>query len=98
MRLAGVSPPKEWRTFWGKPGYQVINSTWRDPATGQLFEMQFHTPASFDAMMVTHPIYQVIRLPGQDPAIVADLRAQQDAVFATVPYPPGAERFVRPGG
>jgi hypothetical protein len=60
---AGYEPVK-FKNTWGSPAYQGINSFWRDPQTGHVFEMQFHTQDSFDAKMVTHDLYEQARLPG----------------------------------
>jgi hypothetical protein len=92
-----VLVPKAWKDFWGKPGYQGINSTWRDPASGQLFEVQFHTPASFEVKTITHPVYQRLRLPGLDPALEAELRAQHDAAYETIPRAPRVDLPREPG-
>lgn len=39
----------ERRNSWDKEQYKGINSRWREPASAQLFELQFHTQASLDA-------------------------------------------------
>jgi hypothetical protein len=80
----------KWKNTWTSPGYKGINSFWRDPATGQTFEVQFHTPQSFDAKMVTHDLYEQSRVPGVDQAARNALDAQQNAIFGAVPQPPGA--------
>jgi hypothetical protein len=80
----------KWKNTWGGDGYQGINSFWRDPATGQTFEVQFHTASSFDAKMVTHRLFEEARIPGIDPALRDSLNAQQDSIFGAVPRPPGA--------
>ena len=82
--------PVSWKNTWGKEGYRGINSTWRDPVTGQLFEVQFHTPQSFSAKMVTHELYEKIRLPGTSPEEAARLQREQDEIFGQVPVPAGA--------
>ncbi|MGE5291936.1 MAG: hypothetical protein ACM3ML_33085 [Micromonosporaceae bacterium] len=87
----------KWKPTWDPEGYKGINSFWRDPSTGQVFEVQFHTPASFDAKMTTHDLYDVARLPGTPADKVAELNAQQDAIFRDVPIPPGADKIVPPG-
>ncbi len=79
-----------YRNFWGGEGYQGINSTWRDPATGQMFEVQFHTAHSYGAKTVTHELYDKIRLPGTPPEEAARLAREQNEVFDQVPRPPGA--------
>lgn len=79
---------------WGDEGYRGFNSFWKDPKTGQVFEVQFHTPESFDAKMRTHDLYNEIRLlPEGDPRRV-ELEAQQNAIFDAVPHPAGAETLV----
>ena len=46
---------------WDGEQYKGINSRWREPESGQLFEVQFHTQASLDAKEVTHSAYEQIR-------------------------------------
>lgn len=75
---------------WGSPAYQGINSFWRDPRTGHVFEMQFHTRDSFAAKTDTHSLYEQARLPGVPPEKVRALREQQKQMFDSVPRPPGA--------
>lgn len=77
-----------WKNTWGSEGYQGINSAWRDPETGQVFEVQFHTPESFDAKMTTHDLYELIRLPDTPQDVKALLTQQQGQIFAQVPVPP----------
>jgi hypothetical protein len=92
LRDQGYEPVK-WKPTWGDEGYRGVNSFWRDPATGQVFEVQFHTPESFDAKMRTHDLYDQIRLlPEGDPRRV-ELERQQDEIFDNVPHPPGAENL-----
>ncbi|MEO3751586.1 hypothetical protein [Streptomyces sp. B6B3] len=75
------------KNTWDSPGYKGINSTWCDPVSGQIFEVQFHTPESFAAKMDTHGLYETQRLPGVSPDEVARLQAQQDQIFNDVPVP-----------
>jgi hypothetical protein len=82
--------PVTFRNFWGAEGYQGINSTWRDPVTGQVFEVQFHTAQSFAAKTETHALYDQIRLPGTPRDEVTRLERAQAEVFDQVPLPPGA--------
>lgn len=86
---AGFEPVK-FKNTWGSPAYQGINSFWRDPNTGHVFEMQFHTQESFDAKMVTHDLYEQARLPGVPPERVQELNDQQNQIFGAVPRPQGA--------
>ena len=84
------------KNSFGGPDYQGINTTWHDPATGMNFEVQFHTPASFEAKTVTHELYEEIRLPQTSPERVHDLTIQQQQVFDSVPRPPGASDISLP--
>jgi hypothetical protein len=81
----------KFKNSFGDEGYQGINTTWRDPASGHAFEVQFHTPESFRAKSVTHDLYKVIRRPNTSPATVSELQAQQQVIFGAVPQPPGAQ-------
>ena len=75
---------------WNAEGYKGINSFWRDPRTGHAFEVQFHTQESFDAKMVTHELYEQMRLPGVPESKLVELKAEQNQIFRTVPIPTGA--------
>jgi hypothetical protein len=71
--------------------YKGINVQVQDP-NGQLFELQFHTPASFKAKDEdAHPIYERMRLLEPSSPAWAALDARQMEIFAQVPRPPGAE-------
>lgn len=80
----------KFKNTWGGAGYQGINSFWRDPQTGHVFEMQFHTQESFDAKMVTHELYEEARIPGVSEARIDELEAEQNQIFGAVPRPVGA--------
>ncbi|HTV79012.1 MAG TPA: hypothetical protein VMF03_12180, partial [Steroidobacteraceae bacterium] len=68
--------------------YKGINSRWRDPESGLLFEMQFHTRASFEAKQLTHAAYERLRN-SLTPDIERDeLREFQRKVSAEIPVPP----------
>ncbi|MGH8962197.1 MAG: ATP nucleotide 3'-pyrophosphokinase, partial [Jatrophihabitantaceae bacterium] len=95
---AGIKPVGDVRNAWDQPGYQGINSWWRDPSTGHTFEMQFHTPQSFEAKMVTHDLYEQQRLPGISREQRDALQGQQDQIFDAVPRPPGASGIRTPSG
>jgi hypothetical protein len=95
---AGIKPVGDFRNSWEEPGYQGINSWWRDPATGHTFEVQFHTPESFDAKMETHDLYEQQRLPGVTQEEQDALQQQQDQIFDAVPRPPGASGIRPPTG
>ncbi|MFD9563096.1 ATP nucleotide 3'-pyrophosphokinase [Streptomyces sp. NPDC059994] len=87
----------KWSNTWGRAkGYKAINSAWRAPRSEHLFEVQFHTPASKYAQEATHKLYEEQRLPGTTPERAVELQAQQDAIFAAVPVPAGADRLTAP--
>jgi len=75
---------------WTAEQYKGINSRWREPESGQLFEVQFHTQPSLDAKEETHGAYEQIRTLPDDDAEVGKLHAYQREVTAKIPTPPGA--------
>ncbi|GHK01041.1 hypothetical protein SY2F82_28380 [Streptomyces sp. Y2F8-2] len=79
------------KNTWGNSGYKGINSTWRDPSTGQIFEVQFHTPESFTAKMDTHVLYEKGRLPGISREEFEAIQSAQNDLFDRVPVPHGAD-------
>ncbi|MBT2382165.1 ATP nucleotide 3'-pyrophosphokinase [Streptomyces sp. ISL-11] len=87
----------KWSNTWGrKNGYKGINSGWRGFGSGHPFEVQFHTPSSKWAQEATHKLYEEQRLPGTPKDRVQELQRQQDAIFASVPVPEGAEGLAAP--
>ena len=87
-----------WANTWQREaGYKAVNSAWRAPRSGQLFEVQFHTPASKAAQLETHKLYEEQRLPGTSPQRARELQKQQNAIFAAVPVPAGADKLTAPG-
>jgi hypothetical protein len=75
---------------WDGPEYKGINSQWRDPNNGQLFEVQFHTPASWEAKQETHAAYAKLSDARTPPAERERLEEHQRRITASVPVPPGA--------
>ena len=49
------------KNSWSDDEYKGINSQWIEPATGQRFELQFHTRISFEAKQITHSSYERLR-------------------------------------
>lgn len=78
---------------WSGEEYKGINSQWRDYASGQLFEVQFHTPASWDAKQRMHDSYEKIQNHATTPEERTRLRDYQHEVTASAPIPPGALEF-----
>jgi hypothetical protein len=76
---------------WEDEEYKGINSRWRVPENRQLFEVQFHTEASFAAKQETHSAYERLRAPTTPDEEVHELRAFQREISAKVPIPPGAK-------
>jgi hypothetical protein len=92
--LAGEGYALVWRKpNWSGEEYKGINTQWRDPDTGVLFEVQFHTPASWDAKQRTHDSYEKVGSPATRLEDRTRLRAYQRQVSASVPLPPGALEF-----
>lgn len=89
--------PVKFKNTWGSPAYQGINSFWRDPTTGHIFEMQFHTQDSFNAKMDTHELYEEVRLPGVSEERMQELENQQNQIFNAVPRPHGSSGITLPG-
>jgi hypothetical protein len=75
---------------WTAEQYKGINSRWREPESGQLFEVQFHTQASLDAKEETHWAYEKLRIGVPTPAEQRDLEGFQKRITARIPVPPGA--------
>jgi hypothetical protein len=65
---------------WSGEQYKGINSRWRVPANGQLFEVQFHTEASLEAKETTHPAYEKLRVGVPTPAAQQELENFQKRV------------------
>jgi hypothetical protein len=82
------------RNTWASEQYKGINSWWREQASGQLFEVQFHTQASFDAKQETHGAYERLRTLPEDSGEIRELRTYQREVNAKIPVPPGATDIV----
>jgi hypothetical protein len=78
------------RNWWEHAEYKGINSWWRVPEDNQLFEVQFHTSASYEAKQVTHEAYERLRSLPPDHEDVYQLHAYQREVTAKIPIPPGA--------
>ena len=75
---------------WQDPFYRGVNTRWADPASGQLFEVQFHTPRSLEAKEFTHTAYEMRTDPGVSTDEKLRLAAREREINAAVPVPPGA--------
>ena len=76
---------------WGSDEYKGVNTRWRDPDSGLLFEVQVHTHESLDAKERTHKVYEKLsdaRTPVRE---VESLREYQREVSTRIPLPHGWE-------
>jgi hypothetical protein len=90
-RLKGEGfEPVDRKNSWNNEEYKGVNSRWLVPDSGQLFEVQFHTQASFEAKQQTHTAYELLRSQPANEEEVRQLRAYQREVSSEIPIPPGA--------
>lgn len=81
----------KWRNSWDGQVYRGINSQWRDPRSGYLFELQFHTPTSFYVKdKLTHKLYERSRDARTTEAERRAIDAISSEVVGRIPVPPGA--------
>jgi hypothetical protein len=78
------------RNSWDSDQYKGINTQWHEPETGQRFEVQFHTWASFEAKQLSHAAYERIRNTRTPAAEVDQLEDFQRQVCAKIPIPSGS--------
>ena len=77
------------RNFWASTQYKGINTRW-STSDGQLFEVQVHTPESFEAKELTHGAYERMRNIGPESSERKELYDYQELVSRKIPTPPGA--------
>lgn len=70
--------------------YQGINDTYHNAATNFVFELQYHTPGSFDLKAESHVIYEKFRV-CPDPSEQQRLFEEGVRLAETLPIPPGVE-------
>jgi uncharacterized protein YukE len=75
--------------------YRGINSTWIHARSGTVVEVQFHTPGSNLASVLTHGAYERMRRPDITGAERRQLNQQIADVYARAPQPPGVETLSR---
>jgi hypothetical protein len=82
------------RNCWPAPTWKGISTSWQEAATGQLFEVQFHTPESLAAREATYPAYQRLRDPATPDAERGAIMAALREVYAGEPasHAPAAEK------
>ena len=72
---------------WDGEEYKGVNSHWSDPHSGQNFEIQFHTPESWEAKQQTHETYERIDNPETPVEEVERLRSYQRSVSSSLRLP-----------
>jgi len=90
LRAEGFELTEPLKNTWANEQYKGLNSRWRDSDSGQVFELQFHTRASFEAKQLTHPAYERIRNPETSDDERAELEDFQRQAGEKIPIPPGA--------
>jgi hypothetical protein len=80
------------RNSWQETEYKGINTRWLSPS-GQVFEVQFHTPESYQAKELTHKAYERLRSRATSAAERPLLEAFQREVCALVAAPLDAVRI-----
>ena len=78
------------RNTWADDLYRGINSRWRDSDTGLVFEVQFHTEASYEAKQLAHVAYERLRDPNTTRQETRELEILQRGVTECVRVPQGA--------
>jgi hypothetical protein len=82
--------PVKFKNKWNEAeGFVGINSFWRDRATGQVFEVQIHTPESYRTTIETHPLLEIAR-DSTDPQVKAAMQAATNLEYGKVARPTGA--------
>jgi hypothetical protein len=76
------------RNSWEDDEYNGINTRWMT-ADRQRFEVQFHTPESFQAKQLTHHAYERLRAMGSTGAELPELEIFQREVSSRIPKPTG---------
>jgi hypothetical protein len=89
LKAAGFEPVER-RNSWTNEEYKGINSRWQVSENRQLFEVQFHTEASYEAKQLTHPAYERIRNPTTPDEEIHELRTFQREISEKTTIPPGA--------
>ena len=73
---------------WDSTAYKGINTYLQSPS-GMVFELQFHTPESFDVKMRAHEYYEIARSDDATEEEINAANAMQEELFAAITIPPG---------
>jgi hypothetical protein len=88
LRAAGCQMVGRESHWLSDPYYKGVNTRW-ETRGGDRFELQFHTPESFQAKEVTHPAYERLRTAGTSRRERRELDRFHRVVNATIPSPIG---------
>ena len=96
LKAAGFTQVER-RNTWSSEQYKGINTRWREPDSGVIFEVQFHTQASLEAKELTHGAYERIRSTDDETAEAmreaTELKTFQRKVNGKIPIPPGVMEY-----
>lgn len=103
LRSRGFEPISEQNT-WEDPVYKGVNSAWEHQETKERFELQFHTPESFEAKSENHELYELARSgefekynTKEDPTRGVEYKEASDLLqherYENVRIPPGVEEL-----
>jgi hypothetical protein len=96
LKAAGFTQVER-RNTWSSEQYKGINTRWREPDSGVIFEVQFHTQASLEAKELTHRAYERIRSTHDETAETireaTELKTFQRKVNGNIPIPPGVMEY-----
>ena len=90
LTACGFELAKPPRNSWDSDQYKGINTQWREPETGQLFEVQFHTQASLRPSSLAMPHTSESGILSTSAAELDELEDFQRKVCAKIPIPPGS--------
>ena len=90
LKAEGFEPIKL-KKSWTDDQYKGINSQWHRPGAELRFEVQFHTPESYEAKQLTHWAYERLRGSRAGPAERQELEAYQSGINAMIVAPPGID-------
>jgi len=96
LHAGGFELAKALKNSWSSDQYKGINTQWIEPETGQRFEVQFHTRASFEAKQLSHEAYERIRNPQTSELELDELEEFQREVCDKIPVPLGASEIEDP--
>lgn len=79
------------KNTWNHEEYKGLNTRWQDPASRIRFEIQFHTPESWQAKQQTHDAYEKINNVQTPTAEKERLRAYQREISSKLTTPPNCD-------